>query len=163
MRSFFTVLLTTLLLSVFAQNDEKAEVLKVVNQVFEAMRTSDSTLLKDAFVESPTTYTIFTDGNTGETRFRTGEFQKFIDAVGQPKEDVWNEPIWNEKVEIDGKLASAWVEYAFYLNDKFLHCGVDAFHLVKSKGKWKIFHLVDTRRRASCEVPEEVKKKLEGE
>lgn len=162
MRTYFTILLSFLFITVFGQNDEKAEVLKVVNQVFEAMRTNDSTLLKDAFVETPTTYTIFADQN-GETQFRTGQFQKFIDAVGQPKEDVWNEPIWNEVVEIDGQLASAWVEYAFYLNDKFLHCGVDAFHLVKLHGKWRIFHLVDTRRRADCDVPDEVKKKYEGD
>jgi len=87
----------------------------------------------------------------------TGNFQKFIDAVGQPKEQVWNEPIWNEKVEIDGNLASVWVDYAFYVDDQFSHCGVDAFHLIKQVDGWKIFHLVDTRRKTDCEVPEDIR------
>ncbi len=117
-------------------------------------------MLKDAFVESPTTYTVFKN-QEDKTQFRTGDFQKFIDAVGSEKTDVWNEPIWNEKIEIDGPLAQVWVDYAFYITNKFSHCGVDAFHLIKMGGKWKIFHLVDTRRRADCDVPDEIKAKFE--
>lgn len=142
------------------QSNEKEQVMKVVNNVFLAMKTSDSVLLKTSFTESPATYTVF-NTPTGETRFVEGKFQKFIDAVGQPKKEVWSEPIWNEKVEIDGPLAQVWVDYAFYLDKQFLHCGVDAFHLVKMNGQWKIFHLVDTRRKASCEVPEDVRKRFE--
>ncbi len=157
MRRFLSLLVIVFCVQAQAQTDEKAEILKVVNQVFEAMRTSDSTLLKEAFVEKPATYTIF-NTKTSETRFIVDDFRNFINAVGKPKEDVWNEPIWAEKVEIDGPMASVWVEYAFYVNDKFSHCGVDAFQLVKLDGKWKIFHLADTRRRASCVVPEDVQR-----
>lgn len=130
--------------------------MKVVDQVFEAMRTNDSTLLKQCFVEKPNTFTVFTN-QEGKTMFVSDDFQKFITAIGQPKEQTWNEPIWNEKVEIDVPLAQVWVDYAFYVDDQFSHCGVDAFHLVKLQGAWKIFHLVDTRRRSNCEVPNEVK------
>ncbi len=156
MRVFLTLLITTFHLLSYAQSDEKSEIMNVVNNVFDAMRTSDSTLLKSCFVEKPNTYTIFRN-KEGETRFVTDDFQRFIDAVGKPKEDVWNEPIWNEKVQIDGDLASVWVDYAFYLNDQFSHCGVDAFHLVRLDGSWKIFHLTDTRRRSNCEVPDDIK------
>ncbi|MEO9805345.1 MAG: nuclear transport factor 2 family protein [Reichenbachiella sp.] len=143
-----------------AQNPEERQVMDVVNRVFEAMRRSDSTLLKSSFVPQAATYTIF-QNQAGETQFREGDLQKFIEAVGNPKEDVWNEPIWNEKVQIDGSLAAVWVDYAFYLNDQFLHCGVDAFQLVKTLEGWKIFHLADTRRKADCEVPEDVRQKYE--
>ena len=143
-------------LTILGQQDEKAEIMKVINGVFEAMRTNDSTLLKQSFVENPNTFTAFVN-QEGESKLTTGDFQKFIDAVGQPKEQVWNEPIWNEKVEIDGNLASVWVDYAFYVDDQFSHCGVDAFHLIKQEDGWKIFHLVDTRRRTDCEVPDDIK------
>ncbi|MEQ9467546.1 MAG: nuclear transport factor 2 family protein [Ekhidna sp.] len=139
-----------------AQPGEKEAALLVVNQVFEAMRTNDSTLLKKCFVSEPNTFTAFID-KEGKSRLVEGKFQQFIDAVGQPKEQVWNEPIWNEKVEIDGNLASVWVDYAFYVDDQFSHCGVDAFHLIKQEGEWKIFHLVDTRRRSDCEIPDDIK------
>lgn len=139
-----------------AQSEEEKEIMMVVNNVFEAMRTSDSTLLKSCFVEDPVTFTIFRN-KEGETKFNRDDFQRFIDGVGRPKEKIWNEPIWNEKIEIDDDLASVWVDYAFYLDDQFSHCGVDAFNLVRLDGVWKIYHLADTRRRTDCEVPEDKK------
>ncbi|WP_370089450.1 nuclear transport factor 2 family protein [Ekhidna sp.] len=156
MKKILTTLLLCFAMSLMAQQNEKEEILKVVNQVFEAMRTNDSTLLKQCFVASPNTFTAFIN-QEGESVLSKGEFQKFINAVGQPKEQVWDEPIWNEKVEIDGNLASVWVDYAFYVDDQFSHCGVDAFHLIKQEEGWKIFHLVDTRRRSGCEIPDEIK------
>lgn len=139
-----------------AQEIEEDAIMDVVNQVFEAMRTNDSTLLKDCFVEVPAMYTVYKN-KEGITNFVKDDFGGFIKAVGKPKEQVWNEPIWNEKIEIDGSLASVWVDYAFYVNDQFSHCGVDAFHLVKLENQWRIFHLVDTRRRSDCTIPEEIK------
>lgn len=145
---------------IFAQSDQEQQIMKVVERVFEAMKTSDSTMLKSCFTQDAATYTLFRD-KEGKSQLRQGSLQRFIDAVGQPKDDVWNEPIWNEKVEIDGPLAAVWVDYAFYLNNQFLHCGVDAFQLVKTEDGWKIFHLADTRRKADCSVPEEVRAKFE--
>ena len=159
MKRTIIVALVLLPFSMLAQSSDKDEILEVVYQVFEAMRTSDSTMLKDAFIKEPVTNTIFTN-KEGIVQFRTGDFQHFAEAVGTPKDDVWNEPIWNEKVEIDGPLASVWVDYAFYLNNDFIHCGVDAFDMVKKDGVWKIFHLVDTRRKATCVIPEEVQQQF---
>lgn len=139
----------------FTQNEE-SEIMKVINQVFEAMRTNDSTLLKQSFVEKPNSFTAYIN-KEGESILRTDDFQRFVSAVGKPKEQVWNEPIWNEKVQIDGNLAAVWVDYAFYLDDQFSHCGVDAFHLINQDGTWKIFHFVDTRRRTDCVIPDEIK------
>jgi len=160
MKSSKIFLILLLPLTLCAQSRDKVEIMAVVNQVFEAMRTNDSTMLKGAFTEKPSTYTVFRN-KKGVTQFRGNDFQDFVNAVGKPKEDVWNEPIWNEKVEIDGSLASVWVDYAFYLNNDFSHCGVDAFHLVKLEGGWQIFHLVDTRRRADCDIPKEVSSQFE--
>lgn len=155
MKKILTLLLIAFTFHCNAQN-EKAEIMKVINQVFDAMRTNDSTMLKQSFVEKPNTFTAYVN-QEGKSTLATGDFQRFINAVGQPKEQVWNEPIWNEKVNIDGNLASVWVDYAFYVDDQFSHCGVDAFHLIKQEGQWKIFHLVDTRRRSDCEIPDDIK------
>lgn len=156
MKKLIILLLLTTSMNGMAQTSEKEAIMNVVNQVFDAMRTNDSTLLKSCFVQSPNTFTVFKN-QEGQTNLATGSFQRFINAVGQPKDQVWNEPIWNEKVEIDGDLASVWVDYAFYVDEQFSHCGVDAFHLVRLDGNWKIFHLVDTRRKANCEVPDKFK------
>jgi SnoaL-like domain len=48
-------------------------------------------------------------------------------------------------------MASAWCDYAFYADEKFSHCGVDAFLLMQKEGQWQILKIVDTRRKESCE------------
>ncbi len=65
--------------------------------------------------------------------------------------------IWDPKIEIDGNLAQAWTQYAFYVGKKFSHCGVDAFQLFKgTDGTWKIFQLADTRQKEGCKIPKEI-------
>jgi hypothetical protein len=66
------------------------------------------------------------------------------------------------KIQIDGDFAQAWCDYAFYVGHRFNHCGIDAFHLIREKDGWKIFHLADTRRKEGCHVPEEIQKKHKG-
>lgn len=143
-----------------AQTDQKTEVLAVVNRMFEAMRTNDSTLLKSCFTQDVRMSTIHVE-SSGLAQVKDGSLVQFLEAVAKPKAVVLNEPIWNEQVQIDGSLASVWVDYAFYLTNTFSHCGVDAFHLVKTADGWKIFNLVDTRRKTDCVVPESVKKEYE--
>lgn len=161
MRRILTAFLLVTVTSILAQSVPEKEVMDVVNKVFEAMRTNDSTLLKTCFTEDVRMSTVFTDQN-GVTQFREGSLQKFAEAVGSKKTDVLNEPIWNERIQMDGPLAAVWVDYAFYLNTTFSHCGVDAFHLVKTEEGWKIFNLVDTRRKTDCVIPDEVRKQFGG-
>jgi hypothetical protein len=55
------------------------------------------------------------------------------------------------RVEIDGALASVWVDYNLYVGDKFMHCGIDHFLLVRGDdAAWKIISLADTRRTEGC-------------
>ncbi|MEM9339842.1 MAG: nuclear transport factor 2 family protein, partial [Bacteroidota bacterium] len=137
--------------------DEK-EILQVVRNVFKAMKTNDSTLLKTCFTEKPQTFIISQDKD-GEPQLKTSNFQRFVETVGRPKERTWNEAIWNEKVQIDGDMASVWADYVFYLDDQFSHCGVDVFQLVRLKGQWKIFYLAYTMRNNPCDIPEEISEK----
>ena len=156
LRRILPVLFLISTLSLFSQKTDTDDIMATINNVFEAMRTNDSTLLMSCFTDNPNTFTVY-ENSEGSTVLSRGDFKRFVDAVGRPKEQVWNEPIWNEKIRIDDGLASVWVDYAFFIDDKFSHCGVDAFHLVKTGASWKIFHLVDTRRKNDCEIPEEVK------
>jgi hypothetical protein len=50
-------------------------------------------------------------------------------------------------INIDHEVASAWVPYAFYLNGKFSHKGVDVFILVKEGNEWKIQTLLYNMQR----------------
>ena len=47
-------------------------------------------------------------------------------------------------------MATAWTPYEFWYKEKFSHCGVNSFQLMKIENEWKIIYFVDTRRRSDC-------------
>lgn len=145
----------------FAQTDEAA-VTSVIHTLFTGMEKGDSAMVHSAFGSNVTMATALRDKSNNPVLRRESSINDFLKAVGTPHKDVWYEEIWNIKVQIDGDFAQAWCDYAFYLNNTFSHCGIDAFHLHKTASGWKIFHLADTRRKEPCVIPAEVRKKHGG-
>jgi len=134
------------------QADEEAAVLAVVEAMFDAMRAGDSTAFRAVLHPTATGASVFVrEGQP--TLARETSLEGFVQAVGTPHEQVWDEKIWDAEVRIDGLLATVWTPYAFYLGDQLSHCGVDAFQLFKGEDGWQVFHIADTRRREGCEVP----------
>jgi reactive intermediate/imine deaminase len=129
-------------------SNERAAVLAVVKRLFDGMRAGDSAMVRSTFHPNAQLATAIV--KEGNAIIESDKLDGFIQAVGTPHKEVWDERISNERVEIDGTLASVWTDYSFYVDDKFSHCGVDAFHLAKSGGEWKIVALADTRRRQGC-------------
>ena len=74
----------------------------------------------------------------------------WLAQVARSTGPVLDERIRNPLVRVDGPLATVWVDYSLYLGDRFVHCGVDAFHLVRTPAGWRIIDLADTRRREGC-------------
>jgi len=149
--TFTCILSFKLLLAQTAQDNR--EILVPVNDLFRGMNSGDSALVHSVFTPAPTLVTV-SKNKDGVPDLRTGQLQKFLDAVGTPHDLKWSEPIWDVKIQMDGNLAQVWAKYAFYLGKEFSHCGVDAFQLFKgADGKWKIFHLADTRQKDGCSVP----------
>lgn len=143
---------------VYAQSEADAEqaVLAVIERLFDGMRAGDSTVVRAVFDEEAQMQSI--DVRDDAPALRRGSVDRFVEAVGRPHDEVWDERIWDPVVHVDGPLATAWTPYAFYLGDAFSHCGVNAFHLIRRGDAWKIFHLVDTRREEGCAIPEDVRK-----
>jgi hypothetical protein len=81
------------------------------------------------------------------------DIDNWFNAIAKPHDQVWDERIWHYEVRIDGNLAAIWVKYAFYLDQDFHHCGVDAIQLAHDGDQWRIFHIADTRQEEGCEVP----------
>lgn len=128
--------------------DERAAVLRVVQRLFDGMRAGDSAMVRSTF--HPNAQLATTVVRQGNAIIEIDTLEGFIRAVGTPHQEVWDERLSNTAVQLDGTLASVWTDYAFYLGDKFSHCGVDAFQLAKSGGDWRIVALADTRRRQGC-------------
>jgi len=133
---------------------DNKEILEPINNLFKGMSLGDSALVHSAFVASPTIATVFKSKEGVPTLSQKSVLADFLKAVGTPHEEKWSEPIWEPKILMDGSFAQVWTKYAFYRGKSFSHCGVDAFQLFKgTDGKWKIFHLADTRWTEGCNVP----------
>ena len=162
MRIYMIAGLMTIGLSAAAQSAGEKAVMEPVKNLFLGMKAADSALVHSAFTRDVTFQTIARK-KTGEAVLLTDDLKDFLKAVGTPHTEVWNEVIWGERVTIDGDFAQVWADYAFYIGNKFSHCGVDAFHLFRTPaGSWKIFHLADTRRHEGCNVPAAISDRFKG-
>ncbi len=124
-----------------------AEVVATVERLFEAMRTNDGELAASVFHADARL------GRATDEGISFGPVDGFVAAIGRPKDEVWDEPIWDWVVNVDGRLAQMWTKYAFFLGEEFSHCGSDAFELYRAGEDWRITQLVDTSRSEGCWYP----------
>jgi len=129
-----------------AQSTAEQEVLAVVARMFDGMRAQDTAMIRS---------TLFTDVKLLTTGTREGKpvarvegMDGFMQSIAKATGKL-DEKIMSPEVRIEDNLATVWVRYEFYFNDKYSHCGIDAFQLVKTEAGWKIATIADTRRQ-SC-------------
>jgi hypothetical protein len=132
-----------------AQTDETA-VKQVINNLFTGMKQSDTAMIRAAFSGAPILQTIART-REGQTLVRTEPIDSFLVSISRPHTETYDERISFGTIQIDGDLAMVWTPYKFYLGEKFSHCGVNSFQLVRLNNQWKIQYLIDTRRRQGCE------------
>lgn len=144
----FALFLVCFGLQAFAQNDEESAIKKAVNNLFTGMKTGDSTLARSALATGAVMQTIV--NKEGKVSVRNESVDNFIKLIGTPHKDQYDERIVFSKILIDGPLALVWTDYKFYLGDKFSHCGVNSFQLVKGDKGWQIVYIIDTRRKDGC-------------
>ncbi len=137
-----------------AQAPEAPEeaVMEVIDRLFDGMRAGDSTAVRSVFDATARLVTV--GEQDGVPMMRDGSVDAFVAAVGRPHPQVWDERIWDVEIYFDGNLASAWMNYAFFLGDTFSHCGVDSIQLFRSAAGWKIIFLADTRQQEGCDLPD---------
>lgn len=143
------ILLTALPESLNAQTQDVKDVQATIEQLFDGMRASDSSMVADAFTKDATMQRV-TQNQMGETIVSSGNLASFLNAIASPKEEIWDERIGSYDIYIDGNLATVWTPFEFYRGEEFSHCGVNSFQLVKKDGDWKIFFIVDTNRQSDC-------------
>lgn len=117
----------------------------VIQNMFTAMKNSDTVLLKTCF--SPTTIFQTVVSKQGETLVKDEKVQDFFNSIGKQPAGALDERIVFETVRANNDMAIAWTPYEFYYKDKYSHNGVNSFQLVKLKEGWKIQYIIDTRYR----------------
>ncbi len=135
--------------------NEEAAILKPIHLLFEGMRKADSSIVSKAFM-SESSFVVVGTGADGNPRLIKSDLKQFLIAMGTPRKQVYSEPIWDIKIDLDGDLAQVWAKYAFYIDKQLHHCGVDTFQLLKTKSEWRIFHLAYTRQEKGCVIPQEI-------
>lgn len=145
---FYLIFILSLNIAGKAQTSEDS-VKTVINNLFTAMKNSDTVLLKSCFADKSILQTIKRNSERiiSVIDESLGDFS--ISVGTQPK-GALDEQIVFDIIRIDGPLAIVWTPYQFYYKGKFSHCGVNSFQLVKINNEWKIQYLIDTRRIAGC-------------
>ena len=127
------------------------EVKAVVERLFNGMRAADSAAVHAVFHPQARLQT--TAVRQGEPVLRTDSIEAFLRAVGTPHTEVWDERVSNLEIRTDGDLATAWMDYAFFVGQRFSHCGVNALQFVRTGQGWKVLQIIDTRRRECANAP----------
>ena len=130
--------------------NEKKAVRAVIDQLFDGMRAGDGEMVRSVFDTSAVMRSV--GSRQGKPVMSMGSVERFVNVISSPRDEVYDERIWDVEINVDGDLASAWMKYAFYRGDTFSHCGVNSFQLFKSEDGWKVVFLIDTRRREPCDA-----------
>jgi hypothetical protein len=134
-----------------AQAAAEKDVVAVVEKTFTAMLARDTAGMKALF--DPNARLVSGVTRDGVTTVSYTSMNDFIAGVGRGTGPGANERIYAPEVRIDGNLAAVWTFYTLHVGDRFIHCGVDAFHLIRGDKGWKIVAIADTRRTENCDPP----------
>ena len=130
-----------------AVSTEQEAVLKVIDTFLLALGNGDRVLQKS--VELPDgmiAFTRITDAGPGPVhRMAQSAMQ------GQPGHDPFVEMYWDADVRIRGPFAQVWASYVLIDNGATVHCGIDAFQLVRLEGAWKIHGSLSTMEPGACD------------
>lgn len=107
---------------------ERAAVLAVVDSALAAITRGDPAGFTDLMLPEANTFSIRPERYRVRTRAeeRAGSFRGVVERGFRPE------------VRISGPLASVWLPYDLYLDGKWSHCGIDAFLLARTEGRWRI-------------------------
>lgn len=148
MRSFLFVLAAALSHHTFAQSDDEKLVRATAEQFFLAIETKDRALLESIMV--PGSLNISTQElQNDQAKITTLNYASMIDLLtgaGNEKK----ERAWDETILVRGHIAVYWAPYDFHVDQKFTHCGIDSFQLIKKEGRWLISNASWTRETLNC-------------
>ena len=127
-------------------SSEEVAILLPINNMFDAMREHNGEKLLAQFVEGA-----LLERANKEDKIEHSDLNKFAETVSTSKRTL-DEKIFNITVMQSSNLASVWTPFAFYLDGKLSHCGVNSFQLIKTQGIWKIRYLIDNGYSGDCEA-----------
>lgn len=123
---------------------EEQNVTNTINGFFDAIRTGDSSMLR-FYLHPDVDFKTIHNNSKGGKSISEENVESFIEEVGKPRVELWDERLESMDIKINNELASVWAPYVFYLDKRPLHKGVNSIQLFKSFDGWKIVQIIDTR------------------
>jgi hypothetical protein len=127
---------------------DSAAVIGVAQDLLRAISTRDTALARRLLLPGAQLASIADPASlTNAGRIQTDS--QFVTMLGTTNQRFL-ERMWNPTVFLQGALAVVRAPYDFHVDGVFSHCGVDVFTLVRSRGEWRVTHIVYTAQRQNC-------------
>jgi hypothetical protein len=144
-------------ISAFAQNrDDSKDALAVVNKMFDMMAAFKPSEIVALHTPEAQLVAIMKN-KEGKSNIRTIKAEDFSKNFAEKKAELL-EDMYAPKVEVSGDFAQVWGRYVFFVNGKVQHCGVNAFHLVRTDVGWRIAGASSTMEPQGCTEEEKARK-----
>ena len=146
-RSGVLVAALLLLPAIAGAQSARDSVVSTVDQFFRAMAARDTAAIARLVTVDGTVFALRAQGDTLAYSIRTNA--AWIRQLGASR-DTLVERMWTPTVMVHGPLAVLWTPYDIYRNGLFLHCGVDAFTLIRTNAGWRIGTVAFTMEPTGC-------------
>ena len=154
----FAVIFTlAILTAAFAQKpDDSKDALGVVNKMFDMMAAHKPAEIV-ALHTTEAQLVAISKNKEGKSVIRTIKAEDFSKFFAEKKAEIL-EDMYAPKVELTGDFAQISGRYVFFVNGKISHCGVNAFHLVRTDAGWHIAGSASTMEPQGCTEQEKTMK-----
>ncbi len=134
--------------------DDESRVLAAVQKLFDGVTAKDGEAMRAVLDRDARL--VRTETRSGAPQTRPMSAADFVTRILEHEGPTLHEKIWDPEVRVADNLATVWVPYAFYVGERFTHCGEDAIQLAKTDlgwPGWKIIAMADTQRTEGCNPP----------
>ena len=140
-------LLATSTLAAQAPRTPSDSAIAAVNEFFRAMTTRDTAATNRVQFADGVSFAVRAVGDTFAISRRGND--GWIRQLATMRDTVV-ERMWNPVVQVHGPIATVWAPYDIHRNRQFVHCGVDAFTLIRTSAGWKIASVAYTAEPTGC-------------
>jgi imidazolonepropionase-like amidohydrolase len=120
------------------------EAAAVVDKLFEAMRAKNADAIRALFTAEGQLVAVDKPrSGQGNSTTRVFTADAFAKTIAEGKGD-FIEKMPDKDVRAGANIALVFGRYTFYVGEKFSHCGVNSFHLVRTETGWKIANAAST-------------------
>lgn len=116
---------------------DRKSIAAVVDSSLAAISRGDMVKFTDLMVDEAITMSVRANAGRYQHAARSREANRTTVIKGRITERAFA-----TQVQVQGAIATAWAPYDLYIDDKWSHCGIDVFTLLKTGGTWKIATMV---------------------